>query len=137
MLLVMYLFNYISSNSTSLMLNAAFEVVSSTVFVEYTGIYSNTKITVACAFWNVLIDKNSNALHLVIYLSILFWHLDQTNTFTNNLTDGEMTTFIKHRYLNYIIKHLFYDKMILTKQATRQNHFVVVKFKKFKILIKG
>ena len=93
MLLVMYLFNYISSNSASLMLNAAFEVVSSTVFVKYTGIYSNTKITIACAFWNVLIDKKSNALHLVIYLSILFWHLDQTNTFTNNLTDGEMTTF--------------------------------------------
>ena len=43
-------------------------------------------------FWYVvLFDKKLIVLHHGDYFPILFWHLYQTHTFSNNLNDGEIS----------------------------------------------
>ena len=96
--LIIYLFHYDSSKSTSFMLNVAFDLILSTVFVKWTRTYCNTNIANTFffsqpVFWYVvLLKKKLIAIIVIIIFSILFRHLHQTYTFINNLNDGEMIT---------------------------------------------
>ena len=93
-LLVIYLFNHDSSKSTTFMLNMAFDVLLSAVFVKYSKLESfvscNIKLFALCFDmyffdWNLIILHHGDN-------NFLFWYLYQIHTFNNNLNEEEMIT---------------------------------------------
>ena len=88
--IVIYLFNEDPSKSTFFMLNMAFDVLWSTVFVKKIGIlrfllYKDYKNILLC----VLFYKNLIVLHHADNNS-LFWYLYQIHTFSHHLSDEEI-----------------------------------------------
>ena len=81
MSLVLYLFNYGSSKSTFFMLNMAFDVILSTIFVKIVGIlrflpykeYKKIPLLALCILICTFFDKNLTVLHpgVILLYSIL------------------------------------------------------------------
>ena len=81
MSLVIYLFNYGSSKSTFFMLNMAFDVILSTIFVKIVGIlrflpykeYKKILLLALCILICTFFDKNLTVLHpgVILFYSIL------------------------------------------------------------------
>ena len=92
--------------------------------------YKNVLHLSACVFWYVLFDEKLVVLHHSDNAFLfLFWHLYQTQTFSNDLNDGEIIT--SHlMFEQRFIKQHFMIKISYKKHATWQNHFVIAKFKK-------
>ena len=83
-LLVIYLFNHDSSKATFFLLNMAFDVLLSTVFVKFEFFVScNINITRTFFFFffalcfDVLFYQNLIVLHHGNNSSVIFWHLCQ------------------------------------------------------------
>ena len=93
-LLVIYLLNHDSSESTIFMVNMAFDVLLCPVFVKYSKLESfvscNIKLFALCFDmyffdWNLIILHHGDN-------NFLFWYLYQIRTFNNNLNKEGMIT---------------------------------------------
>ena len=90
MSLVLYLFNYGSSKSTFFMLNMAFDVILSTIFVKIVGIL------------RFLPYKEYKKILLLVLKEHLWWLLLNRKTLTNDVTGLNHLVIAKFRILKYL-----------------------------------
>ena len=92
-LLVIYLFNHDSSKSTIFMLNMAFDVLLSAVFVKYSKLESfvscNIKLFALCFDMYYFLWKPNYSPSW--WYNFIFWYLYQIHTFINNLIEEYLT----------------------------------------------
>ena len=128
MLLVIYLFSYDSSKSTSL-LNVLLDVPSCIVFVNWIRnllqLQKHSSFLTLCVLICAFLKKQSNvncSLSWRYYFSIIFWHLYQTHTYINSLNDREIIT--SHLIFELHYKTTFLWQKYLCKSCNTRNHLV-------------
>ena len=122
-LLVIYLFNYSSSKSTFFMLNMAFDVLLSTVFVKQIEFFVSCNITRTSFFLLCILICTKNLIVLNHGdNNFLFWHLYQIHTFNNNLNDEGMIVELMASKVNWSRKK--------KSQVSRQIHLFLASFRK-------
>ena len=117
-LLAIYLIYYDSSSSTFLMLNMAFHVALSTVFVKETNwnslflakqrMQEHPSFCSACVFWYVHFYENLIVLHHGDNSFLFYFDISIKLTLLTIIST--MKNLLVNYFVNYIIKHLFYDK---------------------------